>query len=94
VWPAPDSSQQYTLIYWRLRRIQDASNGLVDFDIPFRFLPCLVAGLSYYIALKIPEGRERLVDLKMMYDEAWELAAGEDREKAADRLVPRQMFIT
>jgi hypothetical protein len=50
--------------------------------------------LSYYIALKIPEGRERLVDLKLMYDEAWEFAAGEDREKAADRLVPRQMFIT
>lgn len=94
VWPAPDSSQQYTLVYWRLRRIQDASNGLIDFDIPFRFLPCLVAGLSYYIALKIPEGRDRLVDLKLMYDEAWEFAAGEDREKAADRLVPRQMFIT
>lgn len=94
VWPAPDSSQQYTLVYWRLRRIQDAGNGLNDFDIPFRFLPCLVAGLSYYIALKIPEGRERLVDLKLMYDEAWEFAAGEDREKAADRLVPRQMFIT
>ena len=98
VWPVPDQGTQgnpyYTFVYWRLRRIQDAGNGVNDFDIPFRMLPPLVAGLSYYIALKLPEGRDRLADLKTMYDEAWELAAGEDREKAADRLVPRQMFIT
>ena len=93
MWPVPDDSQTYTLVYWRLRRIQDATNGVVDFDIPFRFLPCLTAGLAYYIALKLPEGMQRLPTLKSMYDEAWDLAAGEDREKAADRLVPRQMFI-
>jgi len=63
-------------------------------DIPFRFLPCLVAGLSYYLALKIADALPRLEMLKMQYDEAWELAASEDREKAPDRLVPRQMFIT
>ena len=94
LWPVPDDSQTYTLVYWRMRRIQDATTGVVDFDIPFRFLPCLTAGLSYYLALKLPEGAQRLPTLKAMYDEAWDLAAGEDREKAADRLVPRQMFIT
>ena len=94
VWPVPDDSQTYSLVYWRMRRIQDATTGVVDFDIPFRFLPCLTAGLSYYLALKLPEGAQRLPTLKAMYDEAWDLAAGEDREKAADRLVPRQMFIT
>lgn len=93
LWPVPDDSQTYTLVYWRMRRIQDASTGITDFDVPFRFITCLTAGLSYYLALKIPEGMGRLDILKNMYDEAWDLAAGEDREKAADRLVPRQMFI-
>lgn len=95
VWPTPDNSQPYTFVYWRMRRIQDAgAGGTATQDIPFRFLPCLTAGLSYYLALKIPEALPRLEVLKAMYDEAWELAAGEDREKAADRLVPRQMYIT
>ena len=94
VWPAPDGSQVYTFVYWRMRRIQDAGGGTATQDIPFRFLPCLVAGLSYYLALKLPDATERLVILKQMYDEAWDLAAGEDREKAPDRLVPRRMFIS
>jgi len=59
----------------------------------FRFLPCVVAGLSYHIAVKVPELVQRIPMLKQMYDEAFELAAGEDREKAAVRFVPRQMFI-
>jgi len=92
VWPTPDNSQPYTLVYWRLRRIQDAGNGVNTFDVPFRMLPCLVAGLAYYLALKIPEGLARLEGLKAMYDEAWQLAADEDREKAALRLAPRQLF--
>ena len=62
-------------------------------DVPFRFLPCLVAGLSYYIALKVPEGLQRLELLKQQYDEAWANAAGADQERAAVRFVPRQMFI-
>jgi hypothetical protein len=95
VWPAPDGAQTYTFVYWRMRRIQDAgSGGEKTMDIPFRFLPCLVAGLSYYLALKIADALPRLEMLKMQYDEAWELAAAEDREKAPDRLVPRQMYIT
>lgn len=93
VWPVPDDSQQYTLVYWRMRRIDDAGNGVNTMDVPFRFIPCLVAGLAYYLALKIPNATERLPVLKQQYDEAWQLASDEDREKAAVRFVPRQMFI-
>lgn len=94
VWPTPDSSQTYTLVYWRLRRIQDAgAGGTYTQDIPFRFLNALVAGLAYYLALKIPGAEARLPVLKEQYDQAWDLASTEDREKAAVRFVPRQMFI-
>jgi hypothetical protein len=93
VWPTPDNAQQYTLYYWRLRRTQDAGGGVNIMDVPFRFIPCMAAGLSYYIAGKVPTGMERLPVLKQQYDEAWELAAYEDHEKAALRLVPRQTYI-
>jgi hypothetical protein len=93
VWPVPDSSQTYTFVYWRLRRIDDAGTGINTMDVPFRFLPCMVAGLSYYLALKVKGGADRLPILKQQYDEAWDLASTEDREKAAQRFVPRQMFI-
>lgn len=93
VWPVPDDSQPYTFVYWRLRRIQNAGDGVNTMDMPFRFLPCMVAGLAYYLALKVPGGAERLPILKQQYDEAWQLASDEDREKAAVRFVPRQMFI-
>lgn len=93
VWPTPDPGQTYQFVYWRMRRTQNIGGGTNIADVPFRFLPCLVAGLSYYIALKIPEGIQRLDILKAQYDEAWQLAAGEDQEKAAVRFVPRQMFI-
>lgn len=97
VWPAPNQGTlldpYYTFVYWRLRRIQDAGNGVNTQDIPFRLLPCLVAGLAYYIAMKIPEGAPRLDMLKLAYEEQWNLAAGEDREKASVRFVPRNMYI-
>jgi hypothetical protein len=93
VWPTPDNAQQYQLVYWRLRRTQDAGGGVNIMDVPFRFIPCMAAGLSYYIAGKVPTGMERLPILKQQYDEAWELAAYEDHEKAALRLVPRQTYI-
>jgi hypothetical protein len=92
VWPAPDGSTPYTFVYWRMRRIQDAGDGVNTQDIPFRFLPCMVAGLSYHIARKIPGGMERLPQLKADYDELWREAADEDREKASLRIAPRQMF--
>ena len=93
VWPTPDASQPYQFVYWRLRRTQDAGGGASVMDVPFRFIPCMAAGLAYYIAGKIPEGAARMGILKQQYDEAWELAAYEDHEKAALRLVPRQQFI-
>ena len=89
VWPAPDGSQSYTFVYWRMRRIQDSGGGVNTQDVPFRFLTCLVSGLAYYLALKIPEALNRLEPLKQMYDEAWDLAAGEDREKASITFAPR-----
>jgi hypothetical protein len=90
VWPVP-SDGSYTLVYWRLRRLSDAGNAVNTADIPFRFLPALVAGLAYYIAMKIPGGMERLQVLKAIYDEQWDLASGEDRDKASVRFVPRIM---
>jgi hypothetical protein len=93
VWPTPDNSQTYTFVYWRLRRTQDAGGGVNIMDVPFRFIPCMAAGLAYYIAGKMPQGTERIGMLKAQYDEAWELAAYEDHEKAALRLVPRQTYI-
>jgi hypothetical protein len=94
VWPIPDGSQSYSFVYWRLRRIQDAGNGVNTMDVPFRFLPCLVAGLAYYLSMKIPGAIERMGVLKEQYDTAWALAADEDRDKAAVRFVPRQMFVS
>lgn len=89
VWPVPDSTQPYTLVYWRMRRIQDAGSGVETPDVQFRFLPCLVAGLAYYIAMKDPSLMDRVQMLKAAYDEQFDLAAGEDREKASIRFVPR-----
>jgi hypothetical protein len=93
VWPTPDNSVPYQFVYWRLRRVQDAGAGVETADMNFRFLPCLVAGLAYHIAIKVPELMPRVDMLKQMYMEAFEIAAGEDREKAPVRFVPRQMFI-
>jgi hypothetical protein len=92
VWPAPEQSNYYTFVYWRLRRIQDAGNGITTQDIPFRFLPCMVAGLAYHLSKKIPGALERSQMLKMEYEELWQQAADEDREKASLRIAPRQMF--
>lgn len=93
VWPTPDNSTPYEFVYYRMRRIQDAGSGVQIADMNFRFLPCVVSGLAYYIAMKVPELISRMDMLKQAYDEQFNLAAGEDREKAPLRFVPRQMFI-
>lgn len=94
VWPTPDQTGVYQFVYWYLRRIQDAGEGGVHTqDVPFRFYNALVAGLAYYLSMKIPGAFERMAMLKQQYDEAWDLASTEDREKAAVRFVPRQQFI-
>jgi hypothetical protein len=92
VWPAPDQNNYYTFVYWRLRRLQDAGEGVTTQDIPFRFLPCLVAGLAYHLSLKVPGALERSMSLKAQYEELWQQAADEDREKAPLRIAPRQYF--
>lgn len=91
LWPAPEQSNLYTLVYYRMRRVQDGGNGSSTQDIPFRFLNCIVAGLAYYLSMKIAP--DRMPALKVQYDEQWNFAAEEDRDKAAIRLVPRRMFI-
>lgn len=94
VWPTPNPpGDQYTLVYYRMRRIQDAGNGIRTQDIPFRFIPCMVAGLSYYLGAKIPSvDPGRIQMLKAEYEQQFQLAADEDRETAAVRFVPRNMF--
>lgn len=94
VWPVPDQSTTYQFVYWYLRRLQDAgSGGIYTQDVPFRFLPCMVAGLAYYLSMKLPGAIERMPALKAQYDEAWQAAADEDREKAAVRFVPREYYL-
>jgi hypothetical protein len=90
VWPTPDSSTTYTLAYWRLRRIEDAGRaGSNTYDVPSRFIPCLVAGLAYHIATKRPEvGLDRVTFLKAAYDEQFTLAADEDRDKSSIQFAP------
>lgn len=86
LWPVPD--QAYSLVYWRLRRIADIASPDGEPEIPFRFIPVLVAGLAFYIALKLPEGQPRVQFLKAEYEQAWQDAAYEDREKSPMRIVP------
>jgi hypothetical protein len=98
VWPTPDqgtlTSPYYQFVYWRMRRIQDAGNAVNTQDIPFRFLNAMVAGLAYYLSLKL-EGidAQRILGLKADYMEQYQLAADEDREKAPIRFIPRQMYL-
>ena len=92
VWPTGDGGGPYTFVYWRLRRIQDAGNGVTEQDIPFRLLPCLVAGLAFYLAQKLPDALPRMQFLKAEYEEQWLMASTEDRDKAANRYVPRSLY--
>lgn len=89
LWPIPDQTSVYTLYFYYLRRMEDAGNA-ADYttDLPSRFIPALVTGLAYHIALRKPELAMRVAPLKMAYEEQWELAAGEDRERASVRFVP------
>jgi hypothetical protein len=93
VWPVPDrgtlAQPYYVFKYWRMRRIEDAGTGVNTPDVNARFLPALVAGLAYHIAMKVPEFIGRLDMLRMAYEESYRFAAEEDREKASLRLVPR-----
>jgi hypothetical protein len=94
VWPTPNPpGNQYTFVYYRMRRMQDAGSGVRTEDIPFRFIPCMAAGLAYYLSSKMPEvDMARIGMLKADYEQQWDLASSEDREKAPIRFVPRNSF--
>jgi hypothetical protein len=93
LYPAPSApGNQYTLVYYRMRRMQDAGSGVNVQDIPFRLIPCMVAGLAFYLSQKLPGAEVRMEWLKAEYEQQWMLAAQEDRDKSADRYVPRNMF--
>ena len=92
IWPTGNPGQQYTFVYWRLRRMQDAGTGVNTQDIPFRFIPALVAGLAYHLSIKLPDvDPNRVIGLKQMYDETMRNAMDEDRDKSSIRMVPRNM---
>lgn len=86
VWPVP--SQDYTLVYWALARIEDAGAGSNTADMPFRFIPALVSGLAYHIATKKPAAMQRVPFLKEEYERQFQLAAEEDRDRSSVFLVP------
>jgi hypothetical protein len=90
MWPLPDGSQSYTLFYYRLKGIDGLASGVGGevTSIPPRFVPALVSGLAYHIALKRPEAMARTLPLKQLYEEAFELAASEDRDRASVSFTP------
>jgi hypothetical protein len=89
LWPVPDDTETYTLVYYYIQRVEDtgspASNNA---DVPSRFLPCMVAGLAYYVSVKKPESSDRTMLLKQVYEEQWNLAADADRDKSSFFMVP------
>ena len=92
LWPTPDSADTYTLVYDRLVRMDDADSATNTLDVPFRFYPCLAAGLAYYLALK--KAPERIQVLKAVYEEEFERAAAEDRDRANLSLTPSRDYYT
>ena len=93
IWPTGNPGTQYTMIYYRMRRMQDAGDGTNTEDIPFRLVPAMVAGLAYQLSTKLPDmDMNRIPMLKADYEQQFQLAADEDRDKAPVRFVPRNMF--
>ena len=93
--PVPDSAETYTLSFFRVVGIDGVSANIevtTTSFIPPRFVPCLVSGLAYYIAMKKPEVATRVAPLKQEYEFQFELAAGEDTESASARFVPYNTF--
>lgn len=92
VWPVPDSTQSYTLLYYRLKGIDGLSSGIAgSASIPPRFVPALTSGLAYHLALK--KSPQAASGLKQDYEFQFELAAGEDTERASVRFVPYSTFL-
>ena len=90
IWPAPNQAGYY-LNYWRMARVADVGKtgiGTTDSLIPYRFIPAIIAGLSYYLSIKSTGFSDRGPMLKQMYDEAWQRAIEEDRDRSPVRFVP------
>ena len=85
VWPTPNNNTDI-IVYNRLTRIQDADTFTNTMEVPFRFYPCLTAGLAYYLSLKIAPDRTTL--LKTLYEEEFIVAATEDRDRASFTIQP------
>jgi len=83
------SNNNYTLVYYRIRRIEDSVKGsITQYDAPTRFLPAIIAGLAYQLALKNPDVSDRIPLLKQVYEEDFALAATEDRDRSDFRIIP------
>ena len=89
IWPTPDSSN-YKLISYRIQRIDDVNTSAENPEVPSRFIPCMVSGLAYYIALKKNPQIAGL--LKQQYEQDFKLAADEDRNRAPLMLTPSRRF--
>ena len=89
VFPTPNAT--YTLVVDRLTRIEDADSASNTVDVPFRFYPCLAAGLAYYLAIK--KAPDRIQILKAIYDEEFDRAATEDRDRTSLKLLPYERYI-
>ena len=90
LWPLPDTTMQYTVAYYRLKGIDGLASGIgTDMtSVPPRFVPALVAGLAYYIAMKKPQAQQMLPMLKAEYETQFELAASEDRDRSSVMFTP------
>jgi len=86
IWPVPDKSSTYTVYVNVLTRMDDADTGADTMQIPFRFYPCLAAGLAYYMALK--RAPEKVQLLKALYEEEFQRAMSQDEERASFRIAP------
>ena len=89
IWPAPENSTD-VIHYDALTRIQDADTQGNTMEIPFRFYPCLTAGLAYYLSLK--KAPERVQMLKVIYEEEFERAMGEDRDRSSFTVTPQYAY--
>ena len=90
LWATPDSSTD-TLVYYYIKRIQDVDTLVNTADAPFRFLPCMVSGLAYYVAMK--KAPERVQLLKAVYEEEFQRAAAEDEDRVPLKLQPSIQYL-
>jgi len=90
VWPTPENSTD-ELVYYYITRIEDADTSQNTTDVPYRFLPCMIAGLAYYLSMK--KAPERVQLLKAVYEEEFQRAADEDEDRVSLKLQPDIQYI-